>query len=132
MLLRCRHSDGPAGFCVALASVWLCIVSHALADQIPRDRVDEIREALRDPKVDKATLDPLLNALRTPGEMRRALLLTYPVSADESYERLVERFGKAVRDALNDSNPTPSGSSTNTNGTRNAGSVYFHDCRVVA
>ena len=27
--------------------------------------------------------------------------------------------------------PIPSGSSTNTNGTRNAGIVYFHDCSVV-
>ena len=27
--------------------------------------------------------------------------------------------------------PWPAGSSTNTNGTRNAGSVYFHDCSVV-
>src|SRR5215831_5411421 len=29
------------------------------------------------------------------------------------------------------SNPTPAGSRTNTNGTTNAGSVYFHDCSVV-
>src|SRR5206468_3664426 len=27
--------------------------------------------------------------------------------------------------------PTPAGSRTNTNGTTNAGSVYFHDCIVV-
>jgi hypothetical protein len=27
--------------------------------------------------------------------------------------------------------PTPCGSSTNTNGTRNAGKVYFQDCSVV-
>src|SRR5437773_7509874 len=29
------------------------------------------------------------------------------------------------------SSPTPEGSSTNMKGTRNAGMVYFHDCRVV-
>src|SRR6201746_1157788 len=29
------------------------------------------------------------------------------------------------------SNPRPAGSSTNMNGTRNAGIVYFHDCNVV-
>ena len=29
------------------------------------------------------------------------------------------------------SRPSPAGSSTNMNGTRNAGIVYFHDCRVV-
>ena len=29
------------------------------------------------------------------------------------------------------SNPRPAGSSTNMNGNRNAGIVYFHDCNVV-
>ncbi len=29
------------------------------------------------------------------------------------------------------SRPAPAGSSTNANGSRNAGSVYFHDCSVV-
>ena len=29
------------------------------------------------------------------------------------------------------SSPTPEGSSTNMNGTRNAGRVYFQDCSVV-
>src|SRR2546426_10755371 len=32
---------------------------------------------------------------------------------------------------IDSKSPTPCGSSTNTNGTRNAGNVYFQDCSVV-
>src|SRR5258705_8809027 len=40
----------------------------------------------------------------------------------------------ATASFLNDpisNSPSPAGSSTNMNGTRNAGIVYFHDCSVV-
>ena len=52
-----------------------------------------------------------------------AVMLTVAISNHDAAARF-------LKDPISRS-PSPAGSSTNMNGTRNAGIVYFHDCSVV-
>lgn len=91
----------PSRFGAALVGGFLFFAGAAVADRLPGDPVEELKQALRNP-TDKATLDRRVAALRSLGEMRRALVLEWSPEALKSREVLIDRFQTDVRAALRD------------------------------
>ena len=93
-----------------------------------RQRLQQARKHQQQPgKQPQHALDrrvsPQRPVLRRGGERARARRAVF--ARDQTMSQTEPPFGIFI------SRPTPCGSSTNTNGTRNAGSVYFQACIVV-
>lgn len=89
----------PARLGAAILGGVLLVAGNGLADKLPPDPVEELRQALR-AQGETHDLGARVAALRTLGEMRRALSAEWTVATEKSEDLLKNRFVEATRATL--------------------------------
>jgi HEAT repeat protein len=87
----------------------LLYASTGYADRLPSDPVEDLRQALNTQPIDKTALQSRVAALRTPGDLRRALVtleLQMSKWAPEIRDTVATRLQNSVRIALKDGDST--------------------------